>query len=407
MLPSRETILRIIIDLVAETLAVSGGSAASGGIDSRTEINEGVLGLDSVGVLSAAGRINSFFHLYETGTESNLLRARRIGDWVDQVSEAFQSGVTSICFRTSGSTGEPKEVHHRLSHLRQEAEWLASCLSDRRRVIATVSPKHIYGFLLTGLVPDVLGIPVVEGRTFNACAWLRDLRPEDLVVSYPDYWRFLNRSVPAFKHGFWGVSSTAPAPAELVRALRAKGVGRFIEIYGATETAGVGMRSDPDAPFELFPFWRPERSADQAERLHRVEPEGDEEREATVREPMDELEWVGPRTFRPGRRRDRAVQVGGTNVYPALIESRLVRLPEVQEAHVRLMRPSEGDRLKAMVVPNLAQPIHDVRTRIQQWVQANLSPPERPTALTLVKTIPRDTMSKRADWSIHEPGDWD
>ena len=420
MVPSRDTILRIIVDLVAETLAVAGRGGETPGIDSRTEISEGVLGLDSVGVLSAAGRINSFFHLYETGTEDNLLRARRVGDWVDQVCEALHGGVASICFRTSGSTGEPKDVHHKLRHLGQEAAWLASYLSDRRRVIATVSPKHIYGFLLTGLVPDILEIPVVDGRTFNARGWLKDLRPDDLVVSYPDYWRFLDRSVPAFTQGFWGVSSTAPTPPELARALQAKGIERFIEIYGATETAGVGIRSDPDAPFELFPFWEPVRAADQPDRssesadraadqpdsLRRVESEDAEGQDATVVEVMDELEWVGPRSFRPKRRRDRAVQVGGTNVFPALIERRLRSLPEVEDAHVRLMRPSEGDRLKALIVPNLAHPVHQVRRRLQQWIQDNLTPPERPTAITLAKRIPRDPMGKRADWSIHEPGDW-
>ncbi|MFW5728252.1 MAG: AMP-binding protein [Spirochaetota bacterium] len=423
MLPSRDTILRIVVDLLAETLAIAGKGPGARAITADTEISEGVLGLDSVGVLSAAGRINSFFHLYETGTEDNLLRARRVGDWVDQVSAAFQKGVQSLCFRTSGSTGEPKEVHHKLSHLRQEAEWLASYFSSRRRVIATVSARHIYGFLLTGLVPDILNVPVVDGRTFNARTWLKDLRSEDLIASYPDYWRFLDHSVPGLVDGVWGVSSTAPTPRDLVRALEAKGVGRFVEIYGATETAGVGIRSDPDVPFELFPFWRRNEPRDGSDRLRRIGPGGDtgapveaERHDAAGGhaqvagesvQVMDELEWVGPRTFRPLRRRDNAVQVGGTNVFPALIESRLMRLPEVQEAHVRLMRPSEGDRLKAVIVPNRAQPIPEVRQRVHRWIQENLSPPERPTALTLVKEIPRDVMGKRLDWSIYDPGDWE
>ena len=406
--PSRYTILRIIADLVIETLATVGRASADGSpkrmpeIRERTPLTEGILGLDSVGILSAAGRINSFFHLYETGAEDNLLQATKVGQWVDLVEAGIRDAIGAVCFRTSGSTGVPKEVHHRLDLLRQETRYLAELFADRKRVISLVSPKHIYGFLLTGLLPDVLGVPVLDGRRFNARSWLKELGTTDLVVGYPEYWRFLEQSVPSVARGVLGVSSTAPTPATLVRALQEKGFDRIVEIYGSTETAGVGYRYDPDQPFELFPFW--EREPDtEGFRLRRLEPNGELGDAAEV---MDELDWVGERTFRPLRRRDSAVQVGGSNVFPALIERRLAALPYVADAHVRLMRPSEGTRLKALIVPNFAEPVHEVEQRLTSWIETNLSPPERPTAITMVRKVPVDSMGKRVDWDMSMPGDW-
>jgi 4-coumarate--CoA ligase (photoactive yellow protein activation family) len=405
---SRDTILRIIADLILETLAQVGrtfsGEVPRGvpEIAEDTPLSEGVLGLDSVGVLSAAGRINSFFHLYETGTEDSLLRAKTVGQWVDQVQAALRDAVAAVCFRTSGSTGVPKEVHHRLEWLQQEAEYLGRLFADRKRVISLVSPKHIYGFLLSGMLPDTLGVPVLDGRRFNARTWTKELQSDDLVIGYPEYWRFVERSVPAVTDGVIGVSSTAPTPASLIRALQAKGFDRIVEIYGSTETAGVGYRDSPDQPFVLFPFW--ERAAEsEGSDLRRLDANGEGRELAEV---MDELEWVGDRAFRPLRRRDDAVQVGGTNVFPALIERRLIALPYIADAHVRLMRPSEGSRLKALVVPNVAEPVHEVEQRLTAWIETNLSPPERPTAITLVREIPTDSMGKRADWDVSMRGDW-
>jgi 4-coumarate--CoA ligase (photoactive yellow protein activation family) len=208
--------------------------------------------------------------------------------------------------------------------------------------------------------------------------------------------------VPAVTEGVVGVSSTAPTPGSLVRALQAKGFGRIVEIYGSTETAGVGYRDTPDAPFSLFPFWERAPEPDDS-RLRRLEPNGEGGELAEV---MDELEWIDERAFRPLRRRDSAVQVGGTNVFPALIERRLTALQYVADAHVRLMRPSEGTRLKALVVPNVTEPVHEVEQRLISWIETNLSPPERPTAITLVRRLPRDSMGKRADWDVLMRGDW-
>mgnify|MGYP006265934383 CR=1 FL=1 len=399
---SRTTIRRIIVDLIDETLQTgplkSGGRSAEPGED--TSLREGILGLDSVALLSVAGRLNSFFHLHEAGTEDYLLRARRMGEWVDLIADALEEGVQAVRFRTSGSTGVPREIDHRLSDLSRESRWLASYLAGRERVIATVAPRHIYGFLVTGMVPDIMDVPVVDGRSFGPRRWREELRSGDLIVSFPEYWSFLEQSLPDIPEEVWGVSSTAPTPPHLIEALRRKGLDGVLEIYGSTETAGVGYRSDPQAPFELFPFW--ER---RGEGIARADREGsdrgrspDDTDAGDLVELMDVLSWEGPRQFRPLRRRDHAVQVAGTNVFPRSIEERLRERPGVEDVHVRLMRPSEGSRLKAAVVPEAQADRDRLREELEEWIQGSLAAPERPVALRFFSELPRDSMGKLSDW---------
>ncbi len=71
------------------------------------------------------------------------------------------------------------------------------------------------------------------------------------------------------------------------------------------------------------------------------------------------------------------------------------------------MRPSEGERLKAIIVPDRAQPIHELEQRIRSWIEENLTAPERPVAIRYLRRIPTDEMGKRADWDVRESNDWD
>jgi long-chain acyl-CoA synthetase len=54
---------------------------------------------------------------------------------------------------------------------------------------------------------------------------------------------------------------------------------------------------------------------------------------------------------RSAGRAEGAVQVGGVNVFPDVVGRVLTAHSGVAQAAVRLMRPEEGTRLKAFVVP--------------------------------------------------------
>jgi acyl-coenzyme A synthetase/AMP-(fatty) acid ligase len=114
---------------------------------------------------------------------------------------------------------------------------------------------------------------------------------------------------------------------------------------------------------------------------------------------MDGLLVEGERRFTVGARADGAVQVGGVNVHPAAVAARLAQHPGVRDAAVRLMRPDEGSRLKAFVVPiDPAADPEPLRAALAAWIDAQLPAAERPRALSFGAELPRNPMGKPADW---------
>jgi 4-coumarate--CoA ligase (photoactive yellow protein activation family) len=355
-------------------------------------LDEGGLGADSLERLWLAGAVNEMFHLHEAGLEESLLGSPLLGDWLDRAGEALRAA-GRVTFATSGSTGAPKRCAHALPDLLEEVEALAALLPGRGRVVSTVPAHHIYGFLFTALLPDRLGAPVAPAGT--------SLESGDLVVSFPERWLFLERSVERFPPDVTGTTSTAPCPAWLPEALAARGLAGLLEIYGSSETAGIGTRRWPDPAYTLLPHWRfagpasgPDPDLDQSPRpLELVRRSG---ARATT---MDGLVPEGERRFTLGGRVDGAVQVGGVNVQPAAVGARLRDHPGVRDAAVRLMRPEEGSRLKAFVVPS--DPAADreaLRAALGAWIDAHLAAAERPRALSFGAELPRNPMGKPADW---------
>jgi 4-coumarate--CoA ligase (photoactive yellow protein activation family) len=354
-------------------------------------LGDGGLGCDSLEHLSLAAATNEMFHLHEIGTESDLMTARTFGGWLDTVEEAWGGGVSHITVATSGSSGRPKRCTHAVDHLAAEIEALAARWSDRRRILALVPTHHIYGFLFCAMLPDRLGVPVLPAESLGAGALAVALRPGDLVVSFPDRWAFLQRSLPAWPADILGVTSTAPCPPALTAALGAAGLAGMTEVYGSSETAGIGWRDDPEAPFRLMPQWGFDEPFDPEAPvlIHRSG------RSFAL---MDRFALLGPGAFALAGRRDGMVQVGGVNVSPAGVTERLKARPGVKHAAVRLMRPAEGSRLKAFLVPETGVEAADLRAAVESWAAQNLSAAERPTSITVGPSLPTNTLGKAADW---------
>jgi 4-coumarate--CoA ligase (photoactive yellow protein activation family) len=188
------------------------------------------------------------------------------------------------------------------------------------------------------------------------------------------------------------VTSTAPCPDALAAALAAAGL-RLLQVYGSSETAGVGWRDRAATPFALLPHWT---RADDPAALLRTLPDG-----MTRSYPLqDRLDWTDATHFLPAGRIDAAVQVGGTNVFPAYVADVLAQHPHVREAAVRLMRPDEGRRLKAYVVARSDADVAALRAGLPAWAAQRLAPPERPVAWTFGPRLPRQASGKPADWII-------
>jgi long-chain acyl-CoA synthetase len=354
---------------------------------------EADLGADSLERLALATALSEAVHLHRSGIDDSLLTKPTIGAWTATIAESLGRFSARLTFKTSGSTGMPKWCVHDLADLEAEIAAFAAVLSGRQRILALVPSHHIYGFLFTVLLPARCAAPVLDLRAHAPARLAGIAQDGDLIVGYPDFWRAYARSVPQSPAGVTGLSSTAPLPAELANALRAAGLARLVEVYGSSETAGIGWRDDPAQPYELLPFWR--RGDRERELLRRFDGG-----ERTVEAP-DHLVWDDPRHVRPAGRGEGAVQVGGINVFPERVAALLTTHPHVARATVRLMRPDEGQRLKAFVVPQRADV--DAATLVAElgpWLDARLTAPERPKSIVVGPELPAGELGKSADWTI-------
>jgi 4-coumarate--CoA ligase (photoactive yellow protein activation family) len=358
-------------------------------------IGLGGLDCDSLEKLSLAAALGRALRLDRSGLEDHLLARTTLGSWIELSALCLSRDDRSLVFATSGSTGEPKMCDQPLELLEQETCYLADLFADRRRIVSAVSSRHIYGFLFTVLLPLKLGVPLHRRLDRSTVTLAADLLPGDLLIGFPDFWRLAAQSIDVFPPDVKGVTSTAALPAELGASLARLGLGSLTEIYGSTETAGLGWRIVSEPSFTLFPYWS--RLADGGETLARLHPDGSR----TLHVPQDHLHWLGDGSFMPAGRRDEALQVAGINVYPSRIAALLERHPAVAAASVRRMRPEEGDRLKAFIVPrdsNDSQP--RLAELLAHWANENLTSAERPKSFSFGSHLPRDALGKTIDWDM-------
>lgn len=150
---------------------------------------------------------------------------------------------------TSGSSGEPKLIEKRLRQLANEAEvleaqWGAE-LADAC-VIGSVAAQHIYGLLFRVIWPLCAGRPTLR----RALPF-----PEDIQLASGDHAYFClvaspallkrmgdNLDWPALSRVRRVFSSGGPLPAEASQYLQQQLGQAPTEIYGSSETGGVGWR---------------------------------------------------------------------------------------------------------------------------------------------------------------------
>lgn len=405
---ARPALLRFVADLVASELAALRHDALARPAGWSEALSlERDLGMDSLEFLSVAGSLSNALQMHHSGVEDYLLARRTLGDWADIAAVALGEHDATLCFASSGSTGQPKRCVHAMATLEQEAQTLGALFPGRRRLLAAVPSHHIYGFLFTQLLPRHLGLApaqVVAIRGQLPATLARIAAPGDLVIGHPQFWQAALAGGLAFPADVVGVSSTAPCPDAVAEAAEQCGLAALVQIYGSSETGGLGWRASPREDYRLLPHLA---RADAHEGGHggahlpgilRTLPDG---RTETLH-PQDALAWSGERSFAVGARRDGAVQVGGVNVFPARVRTALLAHPGVLDCAVRLMRPDEGARLKAFIVrrPEDASDEQAFLAGLRAWIDARLATAERPKALTLGAQLPRGAMGKPADWRI-------
>jgi long-chain acyl-CoA synthetase len=349
------------------------------------------LGCDSLDMLHISAAVNEMFHLHEAGLETELLRIVSFGEWLSVIEEAWQHGVQHLTVTTSGSTGLPKGCTHAFSTLALESDFLAGLFGGRSRIVAFTPAHHMYGLLFTAMLPDRLACSVEEFSNVASSSITLDrttLQAGDLVVSFPEGWEWIDHNVRNVPANVEGVVSTAPCPPKLITSLVCGKLSGLTEVYGSSETAGIGTRTWPARAYSLMPHWT--RKPSKVSEL--------EHSSGFDIELMDDLKFFTDGTFLVQGRRDLGVQVGGVNVFPVLIAQRLMTHPGVAKASVRLMRPEEGKRLKCFVVPQAGSTTDTLTTILRRWIESWPIAAERPKTIKIGSALPRGSSGKNSDW---------
>ncbi len=316
------------------------------------------------------------------------------GNYVEKLYKSWRSGPLNITFFTSGSTGKPKPCTHPELHLRQELIGIAPLLENRKSALVTVPLHHLYGFSFGLLLPMTLQIPIrLEAPIPTAIA--HQVKDSDLVIGVPLLYNNMARLDSLQSRNSFLMTGTAPMPADTFKCLLAAGF-KMIECFGSSEMGVMCWRLDPTLHFTLLPqFNRLEPHANQTvDTVRRTFPEG-KTQDFTL---QDNIDWQDSRHLLPRGRKDSAVQVGGVNVYPEYVSRVLSKHPSVELCTVRLMRPDEGQQLKAFIVlkPNYSQ--DTARKELRAYVKQHLKVEEQPARFTFGIDFPRSAIGKPADW---------
>ena len=294
-----------------------------------------------------------------------------------------------IVFLTSGSTGTPKQCPHSADMIAEEAYGVATEFEGVKRIISLVPSNHLYGFSFTVALPHALKIPVISMPALPTQPWNTLLQEGDLVVGFPLFWKYFLKCKHTFPPGVSVLTSTAPCKDEVIEGLYTAGAKKLTEIYGASEMGAMARRNHAKTPFELFPFWEISLLEDQPQIKRKSQ-----EKWSLL---PDQVEIVSERTFFPVKRTDACVQVAGINVYPKHTEEVLREHPAVKDCRVRLMRPDEGERLKAFIVLNegfTQETLSDIRAFLSQKLTVH----EVPRAFSFGEQLPVSALGKDADW---------
>ncbi len=293
-----------------------------------------------------------------------------------------------INFLTSGSTGAYKKCPHTAAMIEEEAWGVRPEFEGVKRVVGLVPCHHLYGFTFTLMLPRVLQVQTQWLPALPTAPWQELLKEGDLVVAFPLFWKYWAELGTKFPQGVRAMSSTSPMKDETISALYDLGVEKFTEIYGASETGAIGRRHYAGEAFEVFDFW--DIDVKDQIRLKR------KSQENWLVLP-DQADMESARFLRPLGRTDFCVQVAGINVYPKHVEEVLSQHPAVKECRVRLMRPEEGDRLKAFIVPNEGYNESHLGI-IRTYLSQKLTVHEMPRSFTFGPSLPVNAIGKAADW---------
>lgn len=305
----------------------------------------------------------------------------------------------TVVIFTSGATGQPKPIIKRLIQLQNEIAVLEVLWGKQlggSEIVSTVSHQHIYGLLFRVLWP------LSAGRCFHSPIYLN---PEILVNNIKDYpacWvaspahlKRLDGDSPWDGIGKMSAifSSGGAMPAASKQQIKSSSGQQPIEIYGSSETGGIGWRQQDEA-WTLFPDMELKES----------------DKRWQLRSPyifdadyydLDDLLTLLPDgRFKLLGRTDRIVKIEEKRLSLTELEQHLIANPLISEAHT-LVISNNRDVIAAVVALSNAglayqadkgrnSLIKCLRANLEQWFETVLLPKK----WLFVNTLPLTAQGK-------------
>jgi 4-coumarate--CoA ligase (photoactive yellow protein activation family) len=359
---SHENIARILIDF---SLKSSNQSFIG---DHRIYENKNAdlkndIGLDSIEMMQLAAYANNFFNLYSIKDPPYLLSYTKISDWVDLIYEARKRSDESLKFQTSGTSGNTKIIEHSIPFLKREISFLADLFINSTQIVTLVPSYSIYGFLFTIGLPAYLKLPVIYSSQIN---W-HHLTPGTLIVATPFQWQLLVNDLPSNLSDIYGVTAAAAMHQALFSQIRSKNI-KLTEIYGSTETAGVGYRLESQNPFTLFPYWH----------LNGLNEDIELEDQDNFRlyQLMDHINLYNNQTFSVVGRKDQQIKVAGHLVNLDLLKNKIETLPTIKRCTLSAKADNNGTVIQATIM--LLKDTEELRLQTKKEIRDLLHAHERP-----------------------------
>ncbi len=334
--------------------------------------------IDSIELVELASALYLALDAENSGALDTLTLGRTFASWSAFAQQAA-ARAEQYRFATSGSTGQPKWIAHQCADLEREVQALHVHFQGIKRVVTLMPMQHLYGFLFGIILPAQLGLHCVSMRGQAPAAVLAQMLPGDLLVGFPGFWQ--NLPMRKFPNGAIGLSSGQTLASACFESAQSSGLQKLVEIYGASETAGVGMRSSA-GPFRLLERYRADENGalwDQYQNCPASTPD------------CLAFEAADSQTFQLRGRRDRVVQVAGNNVALDAVEKTLQSFPGVYAARVRLRAHGRLDAyLQTDSAPDLAQ--------LRRFCAEHLSAAATPVDFSFGTELLRTAEGKERDW---------
>ncbi len=252
---------------------------------------------------------------------------------------------SQIVFYTSGSTGDPKKITKTFANILSEVRVLEATFgkaTDNAKFVSSVPHYHMYGFLFKLFWPFL----TKKSLSFSGVKYpeeLQNITEPFVFVTTPGFLQrvYFNDSV-TFSHCLQ-VFTSGGALQEEQRAISNKYFAQHpVEIYGSTETGGIGYKSSASRQWQLF---------DEVELLA-------QQNETYIQSPFffedelhldDNVTLLSDNKFVLGQRKDRVVKIEEKRTSLTLIENLIQKQSCVEQCKCLTLPVNGRDKVVAVI----------------------------------------------------------